>query len=257
MKFIEHEVSDLLGAYALDAVEPDEARRVEEHLATCPKCRAEVEMYRETAAFLAYAGTDAPEGVWARIGAGIGADGSHQVELIPDLGRIRSQRSTASTRSRAVFAGIAAIAAAAVAFLGVDVSHLSGQVSALRGQTQANGLAPLALAALEGPHKSVTLSSSGSTPSGASATVAITSDGSAYWLGSTLRAIPADRTYQLWGNDHGRIVSLGLIGSSPSRLAMFRIQGGTSQLMVTNEPKGGTTMPTTPVLASGTVPTSI
>src|SRR5690606_35755181 len=55
------EFTELLGAYALDAVEPDEREAVERHLADCPRCRSEVAEHREVAAYLAHAGTDAPE----------------------------------------------------------------------------------------------------------------------------------------------------------------------------------------------------
>ena len=36
------EVQELLGAFALDALEPDEADAVDLHLRDCPRCRAEV-----------------------------------------------------------------------------------------------------------------------------------------------------------------------------------------------------------------------
>src|SRR3546814_17505894 len=61
------EVQDLLGAYALDAVDDDERALVEDHLAECPRCRAEVHDHREVAALLAHGGQDAPEGIWDRI----------------------------------------------------------------------------------------------------------------------------------------------------------------------------------------------
>src|SRR5688572_29566740 len=61
------DITDLLGAYALDAVEPDEASEIELHLRDCPRCRAEVAEHRETAAFLAHAGADAPADLWDRI----------------------------------------------------------------------------------------------------------------------------------------------------------------------------------------------
>ena len=35
-------VVELLGAYALDAVDPTEAAAVEAHLGTCPGCRDEI-----------------------------------------------------------------------------------------------------------------------------------------------------------------------------------------------------------------------
>jgi hypothetical protein len=41
-----------LGAYALGALEPDEAREVGEHLATCPECRAELAELEEMKQFL-------------------------------------------------------------------------------------------------------------------------------------------------------------------------------------------------------------
>jgi hypothetical protein len=59
------EVQELLGAYALDALDPGEADAVDLHLRECPRCRAEVEEYRETAAMLAFGGVAAPPGVTA------------------------------------------------------------------------------------------------------------------------------------------------------------------------------------------------
>ena len=61
------EIEELLGAYALDAVDPDERELVETHLATCPRCCAEVEDHVEVAALLGNSGGDAPDGVWERI----------------------------------------------------------------------------------------------------------------------------------------------------------------------------------------------
>jgi hypothetical protein len=47
----EHDRSQL-GAYALGALEPDEAREVDEHLATCAECRAELAELEELKGFL-------------------------------------------------------------------------------------------------------------------------------------------------------------------------------------------------------------
>ena len=44
------EASDLLGAYALDAVDGDEFTELEAHLDTCPRCRAELDTLHEVAA---------------------------------------------------------------------------------------------------------------------------------------------------------------------------------------------------------------
>ena len=59
--------TDLLGAYALDAVDGEEQAQIELHLRTCPWCAAEVAEHREVASFLSHGGSDAPDGVWDRI----------------------------------------------------------------------------------------------------------------------------------------------------------------------------------------------
>ena len=61
------EVAELLGAYALDAVEGDERDAVDRHLNECPRCRAEVADHRTVASFLGSAGGRAPDGLWDRI----------------------------------------------------------------------------------------------------------------------------------------------------------------------------------------------
>lgn len=253
MSSSDHDLSDLLGAYALDAVEADDARRIEDHLATCPKCRSEVQTYRETAAMLAYAGADAPDGVWARIDAEIGAGEARLPSSISTIGAVTTEGTERRRGLRGVLVGVAALAAAAIAVLGIEVGNLDGRVNSIQSASR-SGLAPLVVSALEAPHSNVMLSQAGSA---ASASVAITRDGSAFWLGSTLATLPSDRTYQVWGSVHGRIVSLGVLGSAPGRLAMFRVQKGTARLMVSNEPKGGSAAPTTHVLVAGDVPTSI
>ena len=48
-------VHELTAAYALDAVEPDEARGYEEHLAGCERCREELASLQTAAGALAYA----------------------------------------------------------------------------------------------------------------------------------------------------------------------------------------------------------
>lgn len=65
------QAAELLGAYALDAVDPDEAAAIEQHLETCPRCRDELRGHREVVGLLANAGEEAPEGLWARVVAGI------------------------------------------------------------------------------------------------------------------------------------------------------------------------------------------
>ena len=64
-------IEALLAAYALDAVDEDEAAALDRHLAECPACRRELAAHREAAGLLADEGTPSPAGVWDRIRAEI------------------------------------------------------------------------------------------------------------------------------------------------------------------------------------------
>ncbi|HEX4163366.1 MAG TPA: zf-HC2 domain-containing protein, partial [Acidimicrobiales bacterium] len=70
---ISHEdASELLGAYALDAVDGVERTDLEEHLASCPRCGAELDGLREAAGALGNSVEPPPEELWSRIAAGLG-----------------------------------------------------------------------------------------------------------------------------------------------------------------------------------------
>src|SRR5579862_3782979 len=68
------EFQELLGAYALDAVDDDERRVLEEHLRGCAACREEVAEHREVAAAFTPAGEDVPDHLWGRVAAALHAD---------------------------------------------------------------------------------------------------------------------------------------------------------------------------------------
>ncbi|MGH9152889.1 MAG: zf-HC2 domain-containing protein, partial [Acidimicrobiales bacterium] len=90
MELTHHEIEELLGAYALDAVPPEEAEAVGLHLSGCPRCRAEVAEHRETAAVLAYAGSPAPPQLWDRIAADLAAEDAAPAPAL-DLARVVSR----------------------------------------------------------------------------------------------------------------------------------------------------------------------
>ena len=117
------ELEELLGAYALDAMDGDERAQLEEWLARSPAAREELATLRETAALLAHTGRDAPPGVWTRIEGALaeepprlvlGAEGS----VVPM--RDRTRRRGLALR---VTAGIAAASAAAAGITAVVVSQ--------------------------------------------------------------------------------------------------------------------------------------
>jgi hypothetical protein len=149
----------------------------------------------------------------------------------------------------AVFAGVAA-AAAVVIVMAVQLSDLNGQVSQMKTALGSKGLASAVATALVEQHKEAMLSSA---TSHQSAEVVITNSGQAYWVHSTLPELKAGQTYQLWALVNGKAVSIGLIGRDPTFYAAFTVEIGSSALMVTAEPQGGTPQPTTKVLVQETI----
>src|ERR1700683_4084719 len=117
------EASELLGAYALHAVDADEVTAVEEHLDTCPRCRAELDGLREVAGALGTSVEEPPDGLWSGIVSRLPErhESTEQVPPMPQLGApepspFRVPATTSRrTRSRATVATIAALAVAAAA----------------------------------------------------------------------------------------------------------------------------------------------
>lgn len=233
------EIRDLLGAFALDAVEPDEALIVEEHLETCPSCRAAVANERQVAAALVERRLP-PPGLWDRIA-------SQLTEVPPPLRLVSERRPGRGRVLRTASVAAALAAVAAVAALGWDVARLDSRIGRLQAEVSRVGIAQVAaVAALQPGNERVTLHSRAG---GLVADVVLRPDGAAYVTTSSLPRLGGGRTYQLWGLSHARPVSLGLLGATAAPAA-FRVGPSVTQLMITAEPSGGVSAPTTPVLVS-------
>jgi anti-sigma factor RsiW len=235
-----HEIEELLGAYALDAVDPDEARQVEDHLAECPRCRAEVAAHREVAALLTSSPADpVPDGVWDKIAAELG-DTPPPVPIEVAFGERRAER----PRPRAVLVGLAAAACIAlIAAVGVVLVD--------RGDDGDPADEEL-LALLAEPGTELVELHSEDGESGANALIGV--DGEGVLVATDLPALGTGQTYQLWGLPEGRddLVSLGVLGADPDR-ASFHVEGGVSALAISREPGGGSTEPTTDPVVLGEV----
>jgi anti-sigma-K factor RskA len=251
------EINDLLASYALDAVVTDECEDIEEHLEQCPRCRAELDAYRDVAAGLGTSVAPLPEGLWLNIVSRLpesGAEPSPMPRLFPDAvippGPSRLRRRPVSSRARfAVVGSIVGAAAAAAAILGFVLSGADNTASP-------NEAAPAAqptgvVSALETPGHMVINLGNGSTQTLAQFVLA---DGRGYLVSSKLPALGPSETYQLWGVVNGQPISLGLLGQSPSG-SVFTLAGSSksSQLRITVEPSGGSVVPSGGVVASGLV----
>jgi anti-sigma factor RsiW len=241
------EMAELVAAYALDAVDPDEARLVEDHLRGCPRCRAELADHQDTASLLGHAGDDAPAGVWERIAAGIeAAPGAPALRVV-----LGDAPAVEPRRFRRWSYGLAGAAAAAVVgLLGAGYVHTNHEVGQLRTALASNhSLEQATAAALDPRAQRFSLTAWNGT---VMAAAAVLPDGHAYVLPEGLAPLPGSRTYQLWSIVGGHPVSAGLLGTDPTVLA-FRLAPGTAVLAITDEPAGGSRQPTTAPLASATV----
>ena len=142
---ISHEdASQLLGAYALDAVDGAELTELEEHLATCPRCRAELDGLREAAGALGNSVEPLPEELWSRISDRLGdsSGAGEEPPPMPELTvgapkrspfRAQSTGRTRRTRSNALLLGAVAVAASAVAIvLGIGLVRSQDNVTNLQ-----------------------------------------------------------------------------------------------------------------------------
>lgn len=222
------DIDELLGAYALDAVDPDERHRVEEYLAANPRAAAEVRQHREVATMLAYTGSDAPDGLWDRIASAIEepppAPGPELARVMP-IEPERRSRSRLGTLGRWSLATAAAVVLAIAAMVVID--------------DRRGGPAPLEAAVdaarAERDGRSAELVADGADPT---VEVVIDDSGRGYVLGADLPQLPRDRTYQLWGVVGDDVISIGILGPSPE-IATFTARVDLAALAITIEEEGG------------------
>jgi anti-sigma-K factor RskA len=216
------ELRELLAAYALDAVDPDERAAVEEMLAEDPAAVAELAEYRATAAYLAISGTAAPAGLWDRIAVSL-EEGPPAPG--PELARVLTPPRRRWSR---VLAVAAAAAVVVIAGLAVALARAGGGGPSLQ---HAYATAAADPASVHVPIRS---------PDGVvRATAVIDPAGNGYLSAGDLPRLPTDRTYQLWGvMTDGRTISLGVLGPTPE-VAPFGAHGDLKALALTDEVAGG------------------
>lgn len=239
------EIESLLGAYALDAVDADEAEAVERHLRDCPRCRAEVEQHRETAAVLAHAGGDAPSGVWDRIAADLDARDAPPPpqsggEAAAPLRVLHAGSGPARGPLSLVATAAAVLIVLLVAGLGYRVVDQDRRLEQLAASVQDDGVRQAALAAMVDPaaRRVALRSDDGRT----SVQAVVRADGAGYIVDDNLPGLSPDRTYQLWAMVGDRPVSAGVLGHDPGVTA-FRAPAGLGALAITRESAGGAVSP--------------
>ncbi len=242
---VDHDrIQELLGAYALNAVEGDEAAAVEGHVAWCPECRDELTQHLEVASMLSATERFAPAELWDAILRQIPTDLPEDTAAPPDRAdaavvplRRRWLRPMAAAAAIVVIAGTAVVQSVRLDAVAKDLAAEQALVAALRSEIDKPPLDLAVAQALSGSeNKQLML---GSQVSGSNAVIVLMPDGTGYLAEHTLRPLPADRTYQLWAIIDGKIISAGILGPDPG-IVPFRIDPqGFSGFAITEEVVGG------------------
>ncbi|GAA1803412.1 anti-sigma factor [Actinomadura chokoriensis] len=226
----------LAGAYALDAIDDAEERRLfEAHLAGCETCATELGEFRATTARLGMAVAEAPPPrVRDRVLAGI----RDVRQLPPELSRRAVARPVRPRRwRRAVAAGLAAAAClvtAASAGVAIRERQRVERTEAAYREVASVLSAPDARSA------------TGRAAGGGTVTVvASASRGRVVVASSGLRTLPSSKAYQLWLIGAGGPRSAGLLPGDRTRPVVAGTWRPSDRLGVTVEPAGGSARPTT------------
>jgi hypothetical protein len=264
----EHPYDDL-AAYAVDALDRVERLPIDDHLACCPACRAELDLYLET---LSWAIDDElpPPSVWDAIlrrtvfpgvdavGAGSGvATGPTAPAPVsppapsspappppappaPDAAPRRSDVTPLVRRPRHLRgpgrpgaprrAILGALAAAAAVVVAVGV------VPQLADRLGDDGPGGEVAGAPQGP----ILAGDGSEV----AQVRVDDDGTYLEMTGGLAPAGPGKGYQFWSTGGASPVSLGLLGSDPDGEVRVTVPDGTTDVAISIEPVGGSATPT-------------
>ena len=250
--------TELLGVYALDAIDDDEREAIELHLLECPRCRAEVAEHREVASFLSQAGAPAPDGVWDRILA----------ELSPEAPPLRlsvAPIATTETASdvvvpfapprpqvrRRTFAAAVAAAAVIVALLGVVSVSQYAKINRMESSAQSSAPEQRAIDVMSGSGLQVHLNGAYGT-----AQAVVSDKGEGYLIAKNLPTPKAGSVYQLWGQIDDQTLSLGTFDGQ-SRVVPFTVDGKRMKQIhsfaVTEEQAPGVVKSTNKPVVAGTV----
>ena len=251
------EAQELLAVYSLNAVDEPERGELERHVDECVRCSSELDGLRTVATSMGNVGEPASQELWQRISERLyddaGADATPPIRVLELAGAqitsLSTHRSKTPTRAKFGAGAFAVAAAALLSVLSVNLVHADNQVNQLNAALGNNQSVVESMLQAPG-HVTVTLNG------GHSVALAkfVLLNGSGYMFQSNMTPLPANETYQLWGIINGKAISIGIMGPKPGRVS-FTVAGSRrpTELAVSVEPAGGSTVPTTPLVASGIV----
>jgi anti-sigma-K factor RskA len=215
---------DFAAAYALHALDPNDERAYEAHLATCDECRAQVAEFNEAAAALAYdvEPRDVPELLERRI-----------------LRAARAEQRAGSRRERWAVpaAAIAAVAASVAVALGIWATQLSHSLDRERS-THARDARVVAILAQPGARQIPT--------KGGSGLLVVSPTRKAVLVANNLTPAGRGKTYEAWVVQDDRAQPAGLFRGGPGAKVVELTEpvARGAVVGVTLEPAGGSRTPT-------------
>jgi anti-sigma-K factor RskA len=219
------ELRDLLGAYALDALDADEHARVEEYVLHDPDARAELHQLEHAVAWLGHASPRPSDAAWEAVRVEMDRD------LVADRGADPAPVvDLAARRARPRWQQITALAAAVALVVALGV----GMVSVFSSDG-GSGTTTVALAAPDGR---------------VAVTARMHDDGTGTIVRSSLPVAPAGHEYQLWSQAKptASMRSAGLLGPNPDG-EHIRVPAHAHRIAISVEPTGGSRAPTTAPVA--------
>jgi anti-sigma-K factor RskA len=244
-----------LALYALNALDGDERAKLEEHLATCPACRLELEKLRGDTALLAIsaAGPRPPQRARQRLLEAIAREARPQ-PAVPSIQR----------RGWWGWLGWAAAAAALLFALSLrrDISMLKERLVLARSRQvettrQLDELRKIAEPIIAPEAQRVTLVATKTSPQPQGKAFYMRERGSLVFVASNMPALPAQKAYELW---------LIPVTGNPMPAGMFKpdargsasvvnppLPPGTAAkaFAITVESEAGSAVPTTPIMMMG------
>jgi anti-sigma-K factor RskA len=219
--------SDEIAAFLLGALEPGEAAELERHLAGCEECQTELEWLRPAVQLL-------PESV-------------ERVEAPPELrGRlmeqVRSEAEGAPEPQRARRWSVAGWSLRPIAGLAALVLVVAAVAAYAIGSGDSGG-------------GNTTTVVSGHSPAVVAEVVREGTTGTLHL--TNLHQLPSDKVLQAWVERDGQVVSaktLFVPNQDGTASATIDDMEGVKTVMVTAEPRGGSVQPTSPPIASVSIP---
>ncbi|MDT0329665.1 anti-sigma factor [Nocardiopsis lambiniae] len=218
----------LTAGYAVDALEPDEVRAAERHLAECEDCRRDLAEFRETTVRLARGeATEPRERVWESIL--VEARGTRQLPPVRSRPAGRSPRSPSAGRWLPW-----SLAAVLALFSVVLTGTLVSVQERLAVQEAQNAEMETLLAAADTDRLDASVGE------GRATLFASYDEDAAILLVEGLPEAPADMTYRMWWVDGNEVRPAGMLKPSGEGryMGMAGEMGSPEQLWISLEPLG-------------------